>query len=183
MREVALLALWWLGLWLPPDRRVLERTILPHYAAREDVDAVLFVGVRPYTRGYARRFGGKGFVTIDPDPRMRFFGAREHQIARLEDLKAAPGSFDVVILNGVLGWGIGQDTADAALRICFDALRPGGELVLGVNEEVRSAVDLRAVPSLARFEPLVFAPLGAQRHYVRMPFATKSHTYLFYRRP
>jgi SAM-dependent methyltransferase len=184
-QKLRLLA-WWTGLYLPPDRRVLERTILPEYGRRGSCRRILFVGIRPYTRGYGRHFRGREYVTIDPDPRMRFFGSSRHVIDRIENLSAhfSPDYFDLIVLNGVIGWGVDSPpSVERALDECFNALDAGGEFVIGLNEERAETPDLSQSVALTRFEPIIFPPLGAQRSMTPTPFAEKSHTFLFFRKP
>ncbi len=101
----------------------------------------------------------------------------------LEDLaRTGEAPFDLVVLNGVLGWGV-DTTADAerALAAAWEALRPGGLLVLGVNEERPTTPDLTRVDALARFRPAAPPPFGVHRHVVPSPFEG-SHTFHFFER-
>jgi SAM-dependent methyltransferase len=166
------------------DRDTLEQVIIPAYAARSDIAHVLFVGCAWYTRHYEKMFLGCAYTTIDPDPWKRRFGARRHIVAGLESLAAhvGAGSLDLVVCNGVFGWGL-DDRADCerAFAACFDALRPGGELVIGWNDVApHRPLDLATLASLARFEPLCFAPLAVTR-YLANP--GNGHVYDFYVKP
>jgi SAM-dependent methyltransferase len=184
MLRVRLLQLaWWAGCWRPPDRVMLEDVILPHCGAAGG--PVLFVGVRFYTRRYAGRCAGAEFITLDRDSAMRRYGARHHVVAALEDSGAhfPAGHFAQIVVNGVFGWGLDEPAAaDRALAACHVALRPGGLLVLGLNEERAQTPAIDRLPALARFQPVEFAPLGRHRVVMPTPFAERSHTYLFYRR-
>lgn len=130
------------------DRRLLERDILPAYAARAHAQTLLFVGCDRATAHYARIFdrSATAFCTLDIDPARRRFGAARHAVARLEDAAShfAPGSLDVIICNGVLGFGLDDRAAfESAMRSCFACLRDRGELLLGWNN----------VPAYAPFDP------------------------------
>jgi SAM-dependent methyltransferase len=184
--QAARLIGWWTGFYVPPDRRILERAILPAFAGRASCRRVLFVGVRPYVRAYQRHFPAQEYVTIDPNPRMRPFGSSRHVVDGIENLRVhfAPCYFDLIVLNGVIGWGVdSEQAAERALDACFDGLAAGGELVVGINEERSATPDLSGSAALRRFEPVVFEPLGTSRLVVPTPFAERSHTYLFFRKP
>jgi len=167
-----------------PDRETLEQAILPVYARRDDIKTVLFVGSDWYTRHYEKMFAGRTYWTIDPDPWKRRFGARRHIVAGLEQLDAhfAPGSLDLIVCNGVFGWGL-DDRADCerAFQGCFDALRASGELVIGWNDRPdRRPLELSSLQSLARFTPLKFDTLGTTRYLAN---AENQHVFNFYVKP
>lgn len=168
------------------DRKVFERTILPHYAGGDRYRRVLFVGCERYTQQYAALFKGKDYWTIEPDDRKRPFGSEQHHIvAGLERLGefAPPGTFDAILCNGVFGWGLDRpEQSEAAVDACWSRLAPGGEFVVGWNDVPEHApVPLHTIPSMAKFEPLVFAPLGVARYPV--PNTPLRHVFDFYRRP
>ena len=167
-----------------PDRDTLEKVILPSYAARPDIKTVLFVGCAWYTHHYEQMLPGRVYWTIDPDPWKKRFGSRRHVVAGLESLDAhiAPGSLDLIICNGVFGWGL-DDRADCerAFQGCFDALRPSGELIIGWNDVLeRRPLELASLQSLARFRPLTFGPVGSNE-YLANP--ENRHVYNFYAKP
>ena len=130
------------------DRRLLEETVLPGYAADASLGRLLFVGCDWYTREYVELFAPRRerYRTVDIDPAKARFGAPGHVIAPMQEIDRhfAPGSIDVIVANGVYGFGIddraGLGAAFAAARA---VLRPGGTLVLGWND----------VPALAPFDP------------------------------
>lgn len=188
VRMEVLLAAWRAGRWTPPDRRVLDGTVLPHYARAAGFERALFVGVKAYNARNRELFAGRVYATLDPEPRFAAHGGDPHFVARLEELErlVAPASFDVIVVNGVIGHGLDAPAdVDRALMACHRALRVGGELVLGVNEDAPGAVDLSGIPALRFFTPAPFAPLaGAPRHVVPTPLRERTHTFLFYtRRP
>ena len=166
------------------DRDTLEQVILPAYAARADIKSVLFVGCAWYTHHYEKMLPGRVYWTIDPDPWKKRFGGRRHIVAGLESLDAhvAPGSLDLIICNGVFGWGL-DDRADCerAFAACFDALRPAGELIIGWNDVLEHRpLDLASLQSLARFRRPIFEPLGSSQ-YLANP--DNGHVYNFYAKP
>lgn len=137
------------------DRELLERRILPAYAARRQ--RVLFIGCDRYTSRYPRLFDAALFMTMDSDPRKARHGAARHIVAPAQDLArhVAPGSLDAVICNGVLGFGLNDRASfEAAMRACRHALREGGELMLGWNN----------VAAYAPFDPCkVMLAVGYER--------------------
>ncbi|MGZ8259589.1 MAG: hypothetical protein ACXWUL_03445 [Caldimonas sp.] len=135
-----------------PDRALLETEILPGYAADPRLRALLFVGCDWYTRGYEALFAPdrSRFRTIDVDPRQARHGGAQHIVAALQDVAAhvAAASVDVVVCNGVYGFGIYERRElERAFVACCLVLRPGGALVLGWND----------VAALAPFDPLEVA--------------------------
>jgi hypothetical protein len=185
MRAQLLLLAWWGGLYLPPDRRVLERIILPELAKLGGGRPVLFVGVRFYTRHYSRLFRDAQLVTMDADPRMRRYGAPEHAVERVENLTHCfpPRSLDAIVMNGVIGWGLDTPAAvDAALAACATGLVAGGMLVLGLNERRATTPSLEGLEAMRRFEPVAFPGVQTDRLVVPTPFAEREHTFLFFRK-
>ncbi len=163
---------------------MLEQVILPDYARRAGIQRVLFVGCAAYTERYVDYFGGREYWTIDPVVRRRRYGSRHHIVDRVQNLgrHVPPEYFDLILCNGVLGWGLNalQD-ADAAFAACHTHLRAGGELLLGWNDIApRNRVLPGEVPSLQRFEPVDFGPAEAARCAIDVP---NRHVFHFYRKP
>lgn len=166
-----------------PDRETLEQVILPAYARRGDIRTVLFVGCDWYTRHYEQMFSGANYWTLDPDPWKRRFGARRHLVAGLEDIDThfAPGSVDLIVCNGVYGWGLNSRVdCERAFEGCFGSLRESGHFILGWNDRpTRRPVPLESLASLARFRPERFDGLGSS--YLANP--AKRHVFNFYTKP
>jgi SAM-dependent methyltransferase len=163
------------------DRRVLDGIILPHLAAAPEFGKVLFVGSDWYTRRYNRVFADKEYWTIDKDPSRARYGASRHVTDVLQNLERhfPPGYFDLILCNGVLGWGLDdKDDAERAFAACWQGLREGGVFVLGWNNiPRRRPLSLEASTGLARFKPYVFAPLKESRYLTR---SRNRHTFDFY---
>lgn len=170
--------------WNKADRRLLERTILPAIAKMANCKRVLFVGCEYYTRPYARLFRHLEFWTIDVDAKRARYGSRNHVVGTVERLEQhfAEGYFDVIICNGVFGWGLNtREAAEAAFGACYRCLSERGLFVLGWDDFPR----WRPFPpseceSLTRFEPHRFGPLGTEEHRTDTPYR---HVFSFFQKP
>jgi hypothetical protein len=163
-----------------PDRIYMETVILPTLA-NDRFRRVLFVGCRRYTRGYGRWFTSRAieYWTTDIDPKARRWGEpRRHVTADVRDLSQhfAPGGFDLVLLNGVFGFGV-DDTAsmNTTLDVLHALIAPKGVLMVGWN------FGLIADPAgLARmralFQPTTIPPLPHRKAFADMV----GHVYDFY---
>lgn len=186
IRARILLTAWRLGLYVPPDRRVLERVILPYYGAAPGCRRVLFVGVRPGIRSYQRFFPTAEFVTLDANPYKRAFGSKRHVVGRVEHLADyfSHDYFDVIVMNGVIGWGLNDERdVNEALRMCSKCLTPGGLLILGLNEQIPSTPPLGHMAALAAFDPVECPPIAAQHYNVPTPLPEREHSFAFYQKP
>ena len=180
-----LIRAWRLGLWTPPDRRVLDETILPYYARTSGFSRLLFVGVKKYNAKNRKLMAGRTYVTIDPEPAFARHGGDRHIQDGLQNLAehVVPGSFDVIVVNGVIGHGLDAAAdVDRALAACCDALRMGGHLVIGLNEENPSAVKVHSREPMNRFRGRSFEPLGVSQYVVQTPLRERTHSYFFFER-
>ena len=163
------------------DRAALEGELL-RYAGDPALRALLFVGCEWYTRHYEALFDPERsrFRTIDIDPRRARHGAARHVVAPLQEVAAhlEPASGDVIVCNGVYGFGIyDRDELGRAFAASRAVLRPGGALLLGWND----------VPALAPFDPFDVAlaagfardPARGAGWRVRTDTPTR-HTFDFY---
>jgi hypothetical protein len=165
-------------------RLTLERRILPPIARDATFPRILFVGCEWYTWRYAWLFRRREYWTIErrPEASRHYGGPRAiaDDVGRL-DRHFDAGALDVVICNGVLGWGV--DSAEAAAAMFAQihrALRPGGLFVLGwTNGAPHRPVDIDTTSSLRGFEPSVFPPLGTARHLTQNPLP---HVFSFFRK-
>jgi SAM-dependent methyltransferase len=165
------------------DRRILEEQIIPALADRADIRRVLFVGCASYTRHYELLFDRQEYWTIDPSPLRERWRARRHIRDRLEHLgrHVASAYFDAIVCNGVLGWGLDRRVdAEAAFRACHEALRAGGELIVGWNDvKPRNRVNPASLRSLARFGRTASPLTGATEIRIDAPHR---HVFEFYRK-
>lgn len=163
----------------PPSRRlrsdarfVLERVIFPEVYADPSVKSILFVGVGPYTSWYPTVFRtrpGLRFSTIDSDPQRARWGARRaHRVGWFESLaddKSSRGAYDLVLANGLFGFGTDSDEANAAvIDTAHVVLRPGGRLLVGYGDE--GTFDPGLVDG-DRFRPSRLPGLATNRHLTR----------------
>jgi SAM-dependent methyltransferase len=165
------------------DRQYLEQVVLPALAGQADVRRVLFVGCASFTRHYEAIFEHAEYWTIDPVPRRRRWGAGRHIVDRLERLgRHLPDEyFDLIVCNGVLGWGLDRrDDAEAAFAACHAALRPGGTLVVGWNDiRPHNAVRPDSLASLRRFARAAAGHGSSPQVRIGVPHR---HVFDFYRR-
>jgi SAM-dependent methyltransferase len=179
-----------------PDRTLLERIILPALGERAAGGRVLFVGCDSYTSSYGQFFPRADYRTVDADPAHAVFGSPQHVVCSVTELRAhfAANSLDLVLLNGVLGWGIDdRAAANEACAACRDVLRSGGLFLVGWNDprRITSRVRISAVENtlrkyeavrpdhldiLAKMTHFLFEPLGAWR--VEITYATQLHPIL-----
>lgn len=124
-----------------PDRIYLSTTILPRLIARKP-RRLLNLGVHYYTQSFqhALERAGVEVFTADPDDRKTRWGsAGRHAVCTAAGIGAAfPGvDFDVIVLNGVLGYGLDtREEFERTLATFAAAMRPGGLLILGWDDNM-----------------------------------------------
>jgi SAM-dependent methyltransferase len=151
-----LYSLSWVLMLGMPDRVLLDRRIIPALID-SGAKTVLSIGVAYYNAHHPAVFAARGaeLWTIDLDPQTAIWGSPGRHItgdALDLALQLAPETFDAVILNGVLGYGIdGAHSVDRALRSIAAVLKPGGRLVIGWNHDKTSdPIPLTAAKDLFR---------------------------------
>lgn len=178
---------WSLGLYTPPDRAMLDR-VIAELAKHADCERMLFVGVKQYNAHLPALFRGtsaRTFTTIDPTPEVARFGGTPHYVDMLENLNrhVAPASFDVVVMNGVIGFGMNEATnVERALEQVHRALRPEGLLLLGINEQIPTHVPLAPIAAMKKFAPATLGLFGGPRVVLDTPFRERTHTFELYAR-
>ena len=86
--------------------------------------------------------------------KQRIAGPQHHTLSatQLTDV-FDPGTFDLVLCNGVIGWGLNSPSdVEKGLDECADVMRPGAWLVVGWND-----MEGRRVPGWTTCWPSVFA--------------------------
>lgn len=167
-----------------PDRTILENVVLPFYQLSSEHNKIVFIGTEWYTAGYARMFSHKSLWTLDRDERKARFGAPQHLVSPMKTIahQFAPGSVDLVVCNGVVGWGLDTlEECEHSFAAAATVLRPGGHLIVGFNDRPpHIPVRLEEIDALKSFEPFAFEPLAASEHRVDHELR---HVFRFYRKP
>jgi SAM-dependent methyltransferase len=167
-----------------PDRLVLEGQIIPWLSALPQTQRVLFVGCDWYTHGYRKWFKPATYWTLDYDPAKRLYGSPKHITDSMANLAShfAPGSLDLIICNGVYGWGLDARTdVEAAFSAVGSALRPGGLFLLGWNDvPEHRPMPLSSIAALASLRAAVIEPLGVSQMLTNSP---NRHTFNLYIKP
>jgi hypothetical protein len=165
------------------DRLILEDTILPHFARTNAVHRVLFVGCSAYTQRYKEFFDSQEYWTIDPKRIKQKYGSEKHIVDSIVNLGkyVANDYFQVIIINGVIGFGLNRTSdIEQAIDACHAALASGGILLLGWNDTThRAPIDIRGVAALGRFCEYYFEPLQTCHYRTE---ASRHHTYSFYQK-
>ncbi len=168
------------------DRRMLDEIILPRLAADRRFARVLFVGCDWYTEHVEELFRspGRSYATIEIDPRRARHGARPHFVAALADLgrHVSDGSLDLIICNGVIGWGLNDPVEiERSLDACAAALSPGGVLLLGWDDvPEKLPMKIADIQALHALRPAIPAGFDA----AVIPTGTYArHTFGFWEKP
>ncbi len=165
------------------DRYIFEQKIIPYFVNHEEFAKVLFVGCGSYTKHYEKWFRQKEYWTIDLNPMKKIYGAKKHIIGSMSDLNLhfKENYFDVIICNGVFGWGLNdKKDVEEAFAGCFLCLRNNGVLIIGWDDvPERKPFPLETCESLSQFQPYFFPPLSTTQ-YVNLEDETDKHKYNFY---
>ena len=160
-----------------PSRIFLRETVLPAIAAGER-RRMLFVGTRSYNRPAYDKCSALGIEvwSIDLDPTASVHGAPGgHFVGSIGEVDkfAADISFDVIVFNGVLGWGVNTpadalqaleairrvSTSHALLFIGWNPGRTDGSEVTALRAHL-TPTSLGAIP-----KEIEFPPKGAAQRY------------------
>lgn len=161
-----------------PDRRYLEDEILPCLSLGT-YKKILFVGCEPYTRRYGEHFANSAaeYWTTDIQPDHAAWGEpRRHVVCDVREIDCGfPGrAFDVVLLNGVFGFGVNDAWGmDQTLERLHRILKPNGILLIGWNTDL--VTDPRQLPACRRlFTPGADLPLPESK-----TFQNSTHRFQF----
>lgn len=167
------------------DRTVLEGQILPWLSTRPAMDRVLFVGCDWYTHGYRKWFKPKTYWTLDYDPAKKLYGSPDlHITDSMANLAQhfKPGSLDLIICNGVFGWGLdARMDVESAFSAVTQALKPDGLFLLGWNDvPEHRPMPLDSIEAMKVLKPQVIEPLGVSQLLTDSP---NRHTFNLYIKP
>nr|WP_313656691.1 class I SAM-dependent methyltransferase [Achromobacter ruhlandii] len=169
-----------------PSRAFLEQRVFDYLnrlaAGRRAPQSLLFLGVDKHNWHYPRLLRAN-FHSLDIAPRNAAYGRPgKHWTGDALAMAAhyGPDVFDVVIANGLLGFGIdGESGLRRLLAQCHAVLKPGGMLVLGYNDlPERTPFPVEVGPGFEEFVPDIDGVI-ASRHMVADPFR---HVYCFCRK-
>lgn len=124
-----------------PNRYFLEQSIFGHINEMSAQSAggvkTLFVGIDKHNWHYPRLLDAE-FHSLDIEERKAVYGQPgRHWTGSATRMAAHYGDnvFDVVVANGLLGFGINEaEECQRLLEHCEAVLKPGGLLVLGYND-------------------------------------------------
>jgi SAM-dependent methyltransferase len=148
------------------DRRYMTQHILPALATPK-VQRVLFVGCKAYTARYGKRLARAGvdYWTTDINPAVAIWGEKDHHIisdiGRIDDVCPAD-SFDAVLLNGVIGDGVDDESEmNRAVTAIARILRPNGMLLIGWDalKKLPDPIGIEAVTTYFRHESALALPV------------------------
>jgi SAM-dependent methyltransferase len=168
------------------DRRLLDEEILPRLAANDRLARILFVGCDWYTEHVEQMFvsRGRAYTTIEIDPARARHGGRRHIVGALADLgrHSPPGSFDLIVCNGVIGWGLNDPAQiERSMEACVQALAQGGVLLLGWDDvPEKLPIPIEAIEALRSLRPA--APEGFEAAPIRTD-TYSNHTFAFFAKP
>ncbi len=166
------------------DREVYHGEILPWLAGESSIRDVLDIGCEWYNLHHRRIFRGHRYWTIDVDPGKEGFGGRNHvtgSALRL-DQYFRPSSFDLILCNGVFGWGVnGQRDVTLLAEQMAGVLRPDGKVVVGWNPGTENAPELNPLVAMADdFRSWAFPPKDDSQ-FLANP--ENNHTFAFFEKP
>ena len=165
-----------------PDREILEKTIFSYIFDSKN-KITLFVGIDFYTKHYVNFFNEDDFWTIDFNPKLQPFGAKNHICDRYENIETYLEStkFDFIICNGVIGYGTNSiEELDLIISTSYRLLKSHGLLIIGWNDRPESnQFDPRESKALNVFSEFIFPPLNSSRFRCN---EGSSHVYDFYKK-
>lgn len=163
------------------DRDTLERIIFPYLLSNYNPQTILDIGREDYQEFYNLFFKNKILWTIDKDPSQKEFGAKNHIIDDVANLRKHFKSnyFDLIIMNGVFGWGLNnKQKIEKTFSAIYDILKPNGILILGWNnlDDLRPMA-LNKIKALSQLKKFYFKPLKTDSFRCK---GKGHHTYNFY---
>ena len=154
------------------DRKYLREVMLPAMAETKPSN-VMLAGTRRYNTGYPKLFNQQTTAvwTLDFDPRAARFGnGHLHRTCDIREMDRVFSGirFDVVHINGLLGFGIDtDDDIKCMIEAVHRSLVHGGYMMLGWDADA-SPDPSENETILARFEHREFGHLPARHRVVGM---------------
>lgn len=122
---------------LKTKSRLFFEYVILNYISQLDFSNVLFIGVERYTTWYKKIFVRSRFYTLDYDSNLvKYADEKFHAICKVEDMQDYydDGFFNLIILNGVYGWGLNKDEQlTKAIENIYCKLELNGVLIFGYN--------------------------------------------------
>lgn len=157
-----------------PNRAFLENEIFTYVnrlAAESDAGLdFLFVGLDKHNWHYPRLLS-VDFHSLDLKKKNAVYGRRgRHKVGNAMQMAElyAENAFDVVVANGLIGFGVDtQADFHRLIAQCHWVLKPGGLLVLGYNDRLERApfpVDVDGNGGFDEFVPDIVGVRGARHH-------------------
>jgi SAM-dependent methyltransferase len=159
------------------SRRYLLATVIPSLAAA-GCKRMLFIGTRSYNRPAYDLCAAKGIEvwSVDLDPAAAAHGAPAgHFVGDVRDIDTLAGGlkFDVIVYNGVLGWGVNTAADSArALEALARVAAPGALLFVGWNPGRTDGADVAVIRDRLKRatageipEVIEFPPKGGAQRY------------------
>lgn len=145
------------------DRIQLEQLIFNEIINNPRLHSILFVGCDYYNKHYSDFFLDKDYWTIEPSIKRSKYGSKDHHISDyIQNLEKYDKQifFDVIIMNGVYGWGLNaQEDIEKAILCCYDSMKKDGIFILGWNNiPQRTPVPLETIKELRLFKLHNFIP-------------------------
>lgn len=169
-----------------PSRRYMQTAVLPALAAAGCV-RMLFVGAQSYNLPFYRDCVARGISvwTIDFDPQSATWGGPNGHfvgdICRVHELVGGL-TFDVVIYNGILGFGI--NTAPDALRALESMSKvaePSALILVGWNPGLTNDAEIEVMRP--RLSPAMVADLQQDVEFAARGIQKNPHRYEMFRFP
>lgn len=177
---------------LMPDRVHMTQVLLPTLQALMP-ELIIDVGVESYSAHYRTFFDTGKYWTIDKNPSvaaccpdgMHISG----DVANIGSYFPA-GSVDVILLNGVIGFGVNSlAEEEAVVAECFKVLREGGWLMIGWDRDSCGRPMIFGEAAIPAIDPLKlplltekFAHQGPLELDPRTTFKESAHVYDWFKR-
>ena len=165
------------------NRHVLEKSVFPFFIEQSEFKRVLFVGCHWYTWHYKTIFASKEFWTIEINPKRARYGSSRHIVDSIENIQQyfEPSSLDLVMMLGVIGWGLDDPQAiEQSLAAVHAVLRKEGVLMLGSDEvPEHTPVNLAESTTLRSMAQYHFPPLNTSSYRCA---GDLNHTFTFFRK-